>query len=726
MQRALLSPLLLLLFAAPYAAALPGQGDDAGKTVMYRDTWGVPHIYAPTESAGMYAMGWAQAEDRPEELLKNFATGIGESARFAGEDGIQSDVFAQTFDHYGVSQRNLDKLRPDVRANIEAFVRGINDFYAAHPADRPAWWGDRPVDVAMVIAFGRLFLYNWSIDDGVADLQRIGVNPGIDRDLRGSNQWAISPARSAEGAAMLYIDPHLSWWGPSRFWEVRIHAGKLQGSGFTLAGTPFIGLGHNDKVAWAMTTGGPDTADIYQLTLNPEKRTQYQYEGAWVDMGVREAVIPAGEGDPLRMPIYDTRFGPVIASKDNVAYALKTAYAECVQLNEAWYMLNTARNIADVQAALATQMFFPQNIMAADAAGDIYYQRTGRVPNRPEGFDFSRPVDGSTKATEWLGIHDTKDLVQLINPPQGYMQNCNIPPDAMIVNSPLQPAKYRDYIFSDLGYGERGGWSNERGARALELLHHDDSVTIAEMTAYALDASPYPAPRWIALLKAADAAKGAAYKDDAAYQAALADLLAWDGHLRHDSTGGLKYFYWRNALRETLGAGMEPLREKVDQYYRNAQGLEPLPVEASDAELQAAVDSLAKGMQQQQAEFSLDAKYGDKFRVGRDDQSWPVGGGGDKGLGMRTLRSVGFEDERDDHTAWGRNGQTSTQVVVLSQPVKSWTAPPIGQSDRPDSPHYRDQAEKVFSPQTMKSTWWMPEELNDHIESRTELPDAVR
>jgi acyl-homoserine lactone acylase PvdQ len=93
---------------------------------------------------------------------------------------------------------------------------------------------------------------------------------------------------------------------------------------------------------------------------------------------------------------------------------------------------------------------------------------------------------------------------------------------------------------------------------------------------------------------------------------------------------------------------------------------------------------------------------------------------------MRTLRSVGFEDERDDHTAWGHNGQTSTQVVVLSQPVKSWTAPPIGQSDRPDSPHYRDQAEKVFSPQTMKSTWWTPEELNDHIESRTELPDAVR
>lgn len=726
LRKYMLGCVALLLAAGAIAESLPGQGDDAGKTVVYRDTWGVPHIYAPTEAAGMYAMGWTQAEDRPEELLKNFATGIGESVRFAGKAGIQSDVFVQTMDHYGVSQRHIGKLRPDVRANLDAFVRGVNDFYAAHPADRPAWWGDRAVDAPMVIAFGRLFLYSWSTDDGIGDLQRAGVDPGIDRDLRGSNQWAVSPARSAEKAAMLLIDPHLSWWGPSRFWEVRIHAGTLVGSGFTLAGSPFIGLGHNAQVAWAMTTGGPDTADIYQLTLNPEKRTQYKYEGDWVDMGVRETSIPLGDGEPLHMPIYDTRFGPVIAAKDNMAYALKTAYADCVQLNEAWYMLNTAKDVNDVQAALATQMFFPQNIMAADSAGNIYYQRTGRVPVRPEGFDFTRPVDGSTAASEWRGIHDTKDLVQVLNPPQGYMQNCNIPPDAMMVNSPMQPAKYPDDVFSDIGYGERGGWSNERGARILDLLSHDDSVTAEEMRAYALDVQPYPAPRWIALLKVADAAKGAAYKDDQAYQAALQDLLGWDGNLQRDSKAALKYYYWRSAFRANAGEAYATLREKIDQYYRGAEGKEPLPVEASEDELQAAVDSLAKGMQQQAAEFSLDAVYGDKFRVGRDDQSWPVGGGGDRDAGVRTVRSVGFEGDRDDHTAWGHSGQTSTQVVVLSQPVKSWTAPPIGQSDRPDSPHYRDQAEKLFSPRTMKSTWWTPEELKGHVESRTELPDAAR
>ena len=41
------------------AADLPGTGADTGKTVVYRDTLGVPHIYAPTVEAGMSAMGWA-------------------------------------------------------------------------------------------------------------------------------------------------------------------------------------------------------------------------------------------------------------------------------------------------------------------------------------------------------------------------------------------------------------------------------------------------------------------------------------------------------------------------------------------------------------------------------------------------------------------------------------------------------------------------------------------
>jgi acyl-homoserine lactone acylase PvdQ len=91
---------------------------------------------------------------------------------------------------------------------------------------------------------------------------------------------------------------------------------------------------------------------------------------------------------------------------------------------------------------------------------------------------------------------------------------------------------------------------------------------------------------------------------------------------------------------------------------------------------------------------------------------------------MRSLRSVDYGAERADHTRWGRAGQTSTQVVVLGKPVRSWTALPIGESDRPESPHYRDQAESLFSERRLKPTWYAPEELAQHIESRQVLEGA--
>ena len=151
----------------------------------------------------MFAMGWAQAEDRREEVLRNFARGMGESARFSGRDGLQSDTLVHMWDHYGVADRGLGGLKAEVRSHLEAFVAGVNAWYAAHPEDVPAWWGDRKVNAAMVVAFGRLFLYSWSIDDGMGDLKRAGIEPGFDRARRGSNQFAVAPSRSASGDAIL-------------------------------------------------------------------------------------------------------------------------------------------------------------------------------------------------------------------------------------------------------------------------------------------------------------------------------------------------------------------------------------------------------------------------------------------------------------------------------------------------------------------------------------------
>jgi len=717
-KAAIIYPAILTLVSVTNAADLPGSGVDSGKTVVYRDTWGVPHIYAPTVEAGMYAIGWAQAEDRPEELLKNFMRAMGESARFDGPGAIQNDMLSHLWDHYGTSKKYFDRNRPQMQEQIRAYVKGVNDFYVANPDDIPSWWPKRKVDEYMVVSFGRMFLYAWSIGQAFGDLQAGGVRPGFVQESRGSNQWAVSPGRSAEGAAILCIDPHLSWWGPSRFWEFRIHAGELHGSGVTLPGVPSIGLGHNADVAWAMTTGGPDTADIYELKLKEDDPTRYLYDGQWRQLTSREITIEVKGAGSRKIKIFSSHHGPVVAMQEGKAYAAKISYTDEVQISEAWHEFNMARDFRGAVKAMDTLQLFPQNVMVADTSGNIYYQRTGRVPRRPAGYDWSKPVDGSTSATEWKGLHPASDHVQVLNPPQGYMQNCNIPPDVMMVDSPLTPGKTISYL-----YGSSGGHTNQRGARAVRLLHADSSVTIEDAQNYAVDVHPYGVERWLEVIKKADDRYGEFHKSNPDYTAGIEDLQSWDGQLRRDSTAALKYYYWRKQIIEDYGAeAVSDAASRID-YYLTALGKPAPEFYINDDEERAAVDSLASAMAKlKQDHGSLKATYGDMFRVGRDDTSWPLGGGG--GNGLTTLRNISYGPQRDDHARWGRGGQTSTQVIVLSKPIRSWTYVPIGQSDRPDSTHYRDQAEKLFSVRKLKSTWWLAEDLAKHIESRSVLAEA--
>jgi len=179
----------------------------------------------------------------------------------------------------------------------------------------------------------------------------------------------------------------------------------------------------------------------------------------------------------------------------------------------------------------------------------------------------------------------------------------------------------------------------------------------------------------------------------------------------------------RNCDHEDHGAeAVSDAASRID-YYLAALGKPAPEIDLSEDELGAAADSLASAMAKLKEDHGLlNATYGDTFRVGRDETSWPLGGGG--GNGLTTLRNISYGQERNDHTRWGTGGQTSTQVIVLSKPIRSWTYVPIGQSDRPDSTHYHDQAEKLFSIRKLKPTWWLAEDLAKHIESSTVLTKA--
>ncbi|MGQ9789610.1 MAG: penicillin acylase family protein [Armatimonadota bacterium] len=261
----------------------------AERVTIYRDEWGVPHIYAQTEEAAAYGLGWAQAEDRLEQLLKNYRLAAGTMAEVFGEEWIERDWQQRFVGHEEVSRRHYRELPAKIRAVIEAYQQGVKDYMKKHPEQVPSWAPS--IEPWQVVALGRYIIFNWPMGRAVAELQRRG-------EVKlpfSSNQWAVRPERTAEGCAILLIDPHIPWDNEFRFYEFRLHGGELHLSGFGPLGAPLLGLGHNRYLGWAATTGGPDTTDIYVEEVNPNKPLQYRYEGKWRNMQVTKTTRVVGE-----------------------------------------------------------------------------------------------------------------------------------------------------------------------------------------------------------------------------------------------------------------------------------------------------------------------------------------------------------------------------------------------------------------------------------------------
>jgi acyl-homoserine lactone acylase PvdQ len=177
-------------------------------------------------------------------------------------------------------------------------------------------------------------------------------------------------------------------------------------------------------------------------------------------------------------------------------------------------------------------------------------------------------------------------------------------------------------------------------------------------------------------------------------------LAGWNRRSDADSRPALAFYLFKTSLESGRPA------------------LEP-PPSLTDDQIRAALDKAAARLT---AEFAPDAVFGTLFRVGRQGaaRTYPVSGGSLTDAGMATPRAVSFDKVGKEMV--GHGGQTSTQIVILTNPPQSYMVIPLGESDRPDSPHFDDQAEKLFSKSRVKPTYFLNrQELEKHATSREEV-----
>jgi acyl-homoserine-lactone acylase len=657
----------------------------AEKIEILRDEFGVPHIFAKTAPGAAYASGYVQAADRLEELMRNLRKSQGTMAEAFGakEDGndwYRHDYLQRMFAHTRVAKEHYGDLPPHIRAIIEAYCAGINGYTAEHPKELPPW--GFKVEPWMIVGLSRYTIWSWHQADAAGDLKRGGIEPDPIPYL-GSNEMLIAPGRTASHAVIAVIDPHLSWYGETRYYEMRVYGGEMAWSGGTRVGLPFPVLGHGYNTSIAMTTGGPDTGDVF---VEEVANGKYKFRGEWRPLTVVHERINVKDAAPRDVAIEYTHHGPIWAHKDGKAYSMSTPYHSEFRLIEAAWAMTTAKNLAEMKRALAMRQHMAQNIMVGTADGDIYYIRTGRVPVRPQGCDPSMPMPG-TGECEYEGLHEIDDLVQITNPEQGYMQNCNISPFVMMKNSPLIPERWNVHPYL---YNDGRTPPHQRAAMTLDQLASAERVTFDDAVKIAFSTEVYKAATWQARIA------------KAMPQSEFARMLTgWNRRTDADSRPALAFYLFKMSLGDA------------------AKEIEP-PASLSDDRIRAA---LRKAEERLFAEFSPDATYGTYFRVGRQGapRNYSVGGGSLREAGMAVPRAINFE--KHGSVMVGVGGQTSTQIVELRRPVpKSVMIIPLGESDHPDSPHFDDQAQKLFSKGIAKPTYFGDrKELEKHVTERKEL-----
>lgn len=682
--------LIAIGFGVPRSLAL-GEMDET--ITIYRDPFGVPHLFAETEEGVCFAHGYAQAEDRLEEVLKQYLRCTGRMSAAFGSSFLEDDYRQRLWNHEGVAREKYNTLDAKSRSLIEAYQAGIQHYMATHPSQVPAW---APViEPWMVPALSRYILWGWPEGEAADDLGRVGI-AADPVEYRGSNQWLVAPSRTAEGKVLALIDPHLSWYGAFRFYEVRMYGGELAFSGVSLLGMPLPLLGHNAYCSIAMTTGGPDTSDVYEEELHPDDPRQYRVDGQWRKMDLREERIDVLEGDKKitkTVVIESTRHGPVVARRDGKAFVFAIPYADQVGMADQTWKMISARNLDEMKSALGMLQLMMQNIMIGTVDGDIFYVRNGRVPIRPTGYDWKRPMPGNVTRNDWLGIHPFADLLQMHNPSQGYMQNCNNSPQFMMKKCTLAPNPAHPYLFN--GFIDESRMHDkplhQRAASCLEQLDRNTKMTVEDAIELALSPWVYGAASWQAKLEQAWQRAPAEVTEKPMLQSMYRLIQGWNQRCDADSTGAIPYQYWKMQFGESI-----KLADKAGKLASE---------QLTDREI---LENLEKGAVLLMEKFGkLDVAYGEVYRVGRKgaDRTWPVSGGNNDHIA--TPRAIGFDSIPGTKQFLGKSGQTSTQVVQLSRPPKSWSLLPLGESDDPSSGHFDDQAEKLFGPGKMKTSYFL-------------------
>jgi acyl-homoserine lactone acylase PvdQ len=626
----------------------------------------------------MYGLGYATAEDRLNQIFTTMFIAEGRSTELAGgEDNFQSDILFRSFRFKQRADELFDKMKPELRALAVYYCRGIDEYIREHREKVPDWiTGFEPSDMASIA-----FLMNAreSFDD---------IQGDIWRGQRGSNHFAVSPKRSISGYALLSMDSHEPFSGPTAWYEAQISTPEFSVVGAVIPGLPLITMGHNGKIAWHTTNNNPDLADIYKFKINPDNANEYLSHDGWKTFAEWEETFRIKTEDGFqeeKKTMRETHVGPVIQVRDGYAYAARIIEFDTPTFFEQAYTRTKASSVKEYFEIMRMPGLSMWNHTIADSEGNIGYLYNALCPKRNPELDWSKPVSGEDPRSEWLGYIPFDDLPKVINPDSGWLQNSNDSPAFVTENSGIKEETLPVRLVENK-------WFGDRGKRLSELLAADDSVTFEELFSFATDTLVWKARQWMPrILEAYEKYGEELESPESSLDEAVKLLKAWDFRCEADSNA--MALFQLMYLRANLN------RENPDRAFEDDDLKELLKY------IDAAAAELKKNFGR------MDIPWGKIHYLKHDGKEYPLAGGSSS---LPTPRACFTRVEDGRLRVVG--GSSYHMVVELSPNPRALSCFPLSASEDPNSPHYSDITE-IYAKKEYKPVWFAWDDLSRHIES---------
>jgi len=696
--------------ANPDVARLKARADSI---IITRDDWGIAHVHGKTDADAVFGAVYAQAEDDFNRVETNFINSQGRLAEAEGEAEIYRDLRMKLFIDPAEMKAIYAKAPAAMKALMDGWADGLNYYLATHPGVTPRVI--RHFEPWMALTFSEGSIGGDIERVNLAQLQNFyGGGPKQTASIEelvypeeptGSNGIALGPSVTASGKAMLYINPHTSFYFRS---ELQMTSDEgLNAYGASTWGQFFIYQGFNERAGWMHTSSSVDNIDEFLETVTKKGDGYvYKYGNEERPVTIKKIAVPYKTATGMAnkaFTVYRTHHGPVVREVDGKWVSIKLMEEPLKALTQS-YTRTKAKNLREYLEVMKLHTNSSNNTLFADAEGNFGYFHSNFIPRRNDTFDYTKPVDGSNPATDWGAPLSFEETPNAVNPASGWAYNSNnYPFSAAGADSPKRK-DFPKYVDS--------GSENPRGVHAIRLLDGRKGFTLDSLIAAGFDSDqPEFANQLPVLLKNYDALR-ASHPLKAKLAGPIKALRGWDYRWGVDSVANSVAIFYA----DDLYAKSTPEARKA--------GVSVYEFMATKATPRQRIDSLAAAVDKLTADFGTwNTPWGDINRFQRikntiapefDDAgpSTPVMFASARYGSLASFEARAYTNTRK---RYGSSGNSFIAGVEFGDKVRVRAVTAGGENGQVGTKHFNDQAER-YATGNLRDVYFYEEQLQGHTE----------